>query len=66
MIFVLPVPRFQLSCALADGDWVYFAGGMGTDFKAVHDFLKLNVNTGDVVKLEDLRNPCINYPILKL
>lgn len=63
--FVLPVPRFQFSCSFTDGDWVFVAGGMGTDFKAVDTFVKLNVITGEAVNLEGLRRACLPYLIQK-
>lgn len=58
MNFVLSAPRYWIwnaSGSSSDGDWLYVAGGADTDGICVYTFEKINVVTGEVVKLKDLR-----------
>lgn len=57
MEFRIPVPRYWFSPGFADGDWIYLAGGFESSKDTVNAFEKINVTTGDVVKLMELRRP---------
>lgn len=57
MEFGLPDPRCWHALGCGDGEWVYLAGGADRNVAAVNVFEKINLVTGEVVKLKDLRRP---------
>lgn len=79
MTFFLPVPRLWFSPAVAHGNWVYLAGGglcgyatdlpnatgRSSEMKEVSAFEKINVITGEVIKLKDIRSPSYFSQLIK-
>lgn len=58
MEFVLPVPECRASPILYLEDCVHLAGGWGADEKVKSSFYKMNLLTGEVSILRDLRKQC--------
>lgn len=59
MEFVLPpLPAYLISIILYQEDWIYLAGGIGSDKKTKSSYYKVNMMTGEVKSLRDLRQRC--------
>lgn len=67
MEFRLSAPRYWFSPGYGEFDWIYLAGGAyGTrNGKDVSVFEKINVLTGELVQLEDIRSPSFYCHLIK-
>lgn len=66
MEFVLSSRRYWHSVgSLADGDWIYAAGGASYYHDDVKVFEKINFVTGESVKWKDIRSQCFCCHLMK-
>lgn len=65
MEFALPDPRFWHALGCGDDDWVYLAGGADRSVAAAKLFEKINLITGEVIKLKDLSKSSFYFCMIK-
>lgn len=58
MDYLLPVPKYWITTVMCFDDWVYLAGGYGSNHQLTTSFHKINLVTGEVEALPNLRNKC--------